>query len=425
MAKKVVIVESPAKARTIEHYLGQDYTVLASVGHIADLPSRGLGVDTDNNFTATYEIIEGKQDIVAKLKRAATGAAKVFLASDPDREGEAIAWHINNQIKDINPNIYRVQFNEITKSGVQQGISNPSGINMNRVEAQSARRILDRLVGYKVSPLLWKPLKYGLSAGRVQSVAVRLICEREEEIEKFVSREWWSLSALFNLFDKTVKKGEIETVLDKYNGKRIELKSEAEADKVIKAVVGADFVISQVEKKNVKVSPPFAFTTARLQQDAIKRLGFTAQSVMKTAQELYEGVNLGSEGLVGLITYMRTDSVRISDEAAAEAAGYIKKRYGDKYVGGKAKPPKKSGKGVSAQDAHEAVRPTSILRTPESVAKFLTPNQNKLYALIWKRFAASRMSEAVYEQTTVIIEAKKYEFRASGRAMLFPGFTAV
>ncbi|MDR2105107.1 MAG: type I DNA topoisomerase [Deferribacteraceae bacterium] len=425
MAKKVVIVESPAKARTIEHYLGKDYTVLASVGHIVDLPSKGLNVDVDNGFKPTYAVINGKEGVVAKLKGAARSAEEVYLASDPDREGEAIAWHINEQIKGLSPHIYRVQFNEITESGVQQGIANPSGINMNRVDAQSARRILDRLVGYKVSQLLWKPLKFGLSAGRVQSVAVRLICEREEEIEKFVSQEWWSITANFDLFSGAQKKGSIQTVLDKYNKKKVELKSSADADKVIKALEGAEYTISQVEKKNVKSSPPPAFTTARLQQDAIKRLGFTAASAMKTAQELYEGVKLGAEGLTGLITYMRTDSVRISDEAAKEAAGYIKKVYGDRYIGGKAKPPKKSGKTPSIQDAHEAIRPTSILRTPEKVAKFLTPNQNKLYELIWKRFTASRMAEAVYEQTTVIIESRKYEFRASGRVMVFPGFTAV
>jgi DNA topoisomerase-1 len=425
MAKKVVIVESPSKARTIEHYLGQDYTVLASVGHIVDLPSKGLGVDVANNFTPTYEVISGKQEIVDKLKKAAKGASQIYIASDPDREGEAIAWHINNQIKGINSNICRVEFNEITKSGVQHGINNPTAINMSRVEAQSARRILDRLVGYKVSQLLWKPLKYGLSAGRVQSVALRLICEREAEIEKFVSQEWWSLSALFEVFDGKKKRGEIETVLDKYDGKKIELKSEKDAEKVIKALDKAEFSISQVEKKNVKASPPFAFTTARMQQDAIKRLGFTAQSAMKTAQELYEGVQLGSEGRIGLITYMRTDSVRISDEAAAEAEIFIKKAFGDKFVGGKVKTAKKAGKNPSVQDAHEAIRPTSILRTPESVAKFLTPNQNKLYSLIWKRFTASRMAEAVYEQTTVIIEARKYDFRASGRVTIFPGFTSV
>jgi DNA topoisomerase-1 len=278
----------------------------------------------------------------------------------------------------------------------------------------------------------------------VQSVALRLICEREEEIEKFITREWWSLAAAFDVFGEKIKngsllraftkgypecelkalfKGEIETTLDKYNGKKIELKNEAEADKVMKALEGADFAISQIEKKNVKASPQPPFTTARMQQDAIKRLGFTSNSAMKTAQELYEGINLGSEGLVGLITYMRTDSVRISDEAAAEAERYIKKAYGDKYVGGKAKAAK--AKTPSVQDAHEAIRPTSVFRTPESVAKFLTPSQNKLYALIWKRFAASRMADALYEQTVVTVEARKYEFRASGRVMLFPGFTAV
>jgi DNA topoisomerase-1 len=421
---KVVIVESPAKARTIEHYLGAGYTVLASVGHIADLPNKTLGVDTENNFAVTYEVIADKKDVVARLKKAAAGASAVYLASDPDREGEAIAWHINNQIKSVNSNICRVQFNEITKSGVQHGISNPAGINMNRVEAQTARRVLDRLVGYKVSRLLWKPLKYGLSAGRVQSVALRLICEREEEIEKFITREWWSLAANFNVFGgKALFKGEIETALDKYNGKKIELKNETEADKVIKALDGADFAISQIEKKNVKATPQPPFTTARMQQDAIKKLGFTSKSAMKTAQELYEGINLGSEGLVGLITYMRTDSIRISDEAAAEAERYIKKAYGDKYIGGKAKAAK--AKTPSVQDAHEAIRPTSVFRTPESVAKFLTPTQNKLYALIWKRFTASRMADALYEQTVVTVEARKYEFRASGRVMLFPGFTAV
>ncbi len=422
MSKNLVIVESPAKAKTIENYLGKNYEVMASVGHIVDLPSKKLGVDIENNFEPTYEIIEGKEKVVAKLKKAASTADNVYIASDPDREGEAIAWHVQEQIKGKNSNIYRVQFNEITKQGIIDGISNPGGLNMNRVDAQQSRRILDRLVGYQVSPLLWKPLKYGLSAGRVQSVALRLVCEREDEIEKFVTEESWSLAAEFDVLDGGQRKGTLKAMLDKEDGKKAVLKTEADADKVIEKLDGKEFRVSSVEKKSVKSSSPQPFTTARLQQEAIRKIGLTARATMATAQQLYEGVELGSDGPTGLITYMRTDSTRIAPEAAKEAEEYIKKSYGDDFLTkGKRKAPSKQ----KVQDAHEAIRPTSVSLTPDKVKSYLNPNQFKLYKLIWERFIASQMADALYEQTTVLIDADIYQFRASGRVMTFAGFTVL
>ncbi|MDR2870073.1 MAG: type I DNA topoisomerase [Deferribacteraceae bacterium] len=425
MAKNLIIVESPAKARTIEHYLGSGYEVLASVGHIIDLPKKTLGVDIHNNFAPTYETMPDKEKVVAQLKRAAKAADHIYLAADPDREGEAIAWHVQEAIKEVTKTkpVERVQFNEITKQGIKDGIAHPGAVNMNRVNAQQSRRILDRLVGYQVSPLLWKPLKYGLSAGRVQSVALRLICERENDIEKFVPEESWTLDADFNVSDKGKAKGQLRAALDKHKGVKLELKKEAEADAIIKALQDKPFAITSVEKKTVKNSAPVPFITARLQQEAIRKLGMTAKRAMAVAQQLYEGVDLGAEGRQGLITYMRTDSTRISPEAEKAAAGYITATYGSEYLGAK-KAAKNTGK-ANVQDAHEAVRPTDATRTPQSIQTKLSPEQYKMYKLIWERFIASQMADAQYEQTTILINNGDYEFRATGRVLTFAGYTSV
>ena len=414
----LVIVESPAKAKTIEKYLGSDYKVIASVGHIIDLPPNELGVDIEHNFEPKYIVIEGKEKVISSLKSNAKKADKVFLAPDPDREGEAIAWHIASQI-DKNKPVKRVLFNEITKKGILDGINNPGDINLNRVNAQQSRRILDRLVGYMVSPLLWKPLRYGLSAGRVQSVALRLICEREEEIEKFVPVESWSISADFNIENKdTNDKGVLKAKLDKIKGKKADIKTEKDAEKIL-ADMPLDFIVSGVEEKAVKQNPAEPFITSRMQQEAIRKLGFTAKKAMAVAQSLYEGVEL-AEGPVGLITYMRTDSTRISPEAESQAKEYIENNYGKDYV---AKTKKASKKSNNVQDAHEAIRPTSVLRTPAEIKKYLTNDQYRLYKLIWERFVASQMAEAIFNQTVVRLTGLDYEFKASAKTLAFAGFT--
>lgn len=414
----LVIVESPAKAKTIEKYLGSDYKVIASVGHIIDLPQNELGVDIENHFTPKYTVIEGKEKVISSLKSNASKADMVYLAPDPDREGEAIAWHIASQIDSKKP-VKRVLFNEITKKGILEGINNPGDINLNRVNAQQSRRILDRLVGYLVSPLLWKPLKYGLSAGRVQSVALRLICEREEEIEKFVPVESWSISADFNIENQQTKdKGVLKAKLDKIKGKKAEIKTEKDADKIL-ADMPKDFIVSGVEEKAVKQNPADPFITSRMQQEAIRKLGFTAKKAMAVAQSLYEGVEL-AEGPVGLITYMRTDSTRISPEAESQAKEYIENNFGKDYVSKTKKAAKKSN---NVQDAHEAIRPTSVLRTPSEIKKYLTNDQYKLYKLIWERFVASQMSEAVFNQTVVRLTGGDYEFKATAKTLAFAGFT--
>ena len=415
----LVIVESPAKAKTIEKYLGNDYKVIASVGHIIDLPASELGVDIEHNFEPKYIVIEGKEKVISALKSNAKKADAIYLAPDPDREGEAIAWHIASQI-DKNKPVKRVLFNEITKKGILDGINNPGDINMNRVNAQQSRRILDRLVGYLVSPLLWKPLKYGLSAGRVQSVALRLICEREEEIERFVPVESWSINADFFIQGaKSAEKGTLKAKLDKIGGKKAEIKTEAEAEAILRSLP-KDFKVSDVEEKAVKQSPAEPFITSRMQQEAIRKLGFTSKKTMSVAQSLYEGVEI-AEGPVGLITYMRTDSTRIAPEAIEQAQKFIAETYGEEYIAKTKKTAKKSNNNV--QDAHEAIRPTSVLRTPEAIKKYLTTDQYKLYKLIWERFVASQMSEAVYNQTVVRLAGDNYEFKATARVLAFAGFT--
>ncbi len=414
----LVIVESPAKAKTIEKYLGSDYKVIASVGHIIDLPPNELGVDLDHDFEPKYIVIEGKEKVISSLKTNAKKADAVYLAPDPDREGEAIAWHIAGQI-DKNKPVKRVLFNEITKKGILDGINNPGDININRVNAQQSRRILDRLVGYLVSPLLWKPLKYGLSAGRVQSVALRMICEREEEIEKFVPVESWSIHADFKITGKEkAETGILKAKLDKISGKKADIKTESEAKKIVDSLP-ADFTVSNVEEKAVKQNPADPFITSRMQQEAIRKLGFTSKKTMAVAQSLYEGVEL-AEGPVGLITYMRTDSTRISPVAEEEAKEYITNTFGKEYTSNSKKASKKS---ANVQDAHEAIRPTSVLRTPESIKKYLSNDQYKLYKLIWERFVASQMAEAVYNQTVVKLQGGQYEFKAAARTLAFAGFT--
>lgn len=419
MAKNLVIVESPAKAKTIEKYLGRSYKVLASVGHVKDLPSNKLGVDIENGFQPEYITIRGKKKVLDDLKKEAQTAEKIFLAPDPDREGEAIAWHIAGELGKKNmEKVKRVYFNEITKKGIHEGIENPVDINMDMAMAQQSRRVLDRLVGYLVSPLLWKPLKFGLSAGRVQSVALRLICEREEEIEKFKPEEYWTIDGMFLLDNDENRK--LKARLEKKDGKKIKVGKKEEADKVLSDLKKASFSVTDVARKTVMQKAPLPFSTSMLQQEASRKLGYSAKRTMVNAQKLYEGMDLGAQGPAGLITYMRTDSVRISDEAAKEAADYIKKEFGSDFLTKGVRKAKETK--VKTQDAHEAIRPTSVERTPESVEKFLTAEQYKLYKLIWERFVASQMADAEYDQSTITITGGAYEFKTQGKILKFPGF---
>ncbi|MEC9492896.1 type I DNA topoisomerase [Flexistipes sp.] len=421
--KNLVIVESPAKARTIERYLGRDFTVMASVGHVRDLPKNELGVEIEDNFTPKYKTIKGKKKIIDALKSAAKEADKIYLATDPDREGEAIAWHIATALKTKADNTYRVQFNEITKQGVNEGIKEPGRINMNRVNAQQSRRILDRLVGYKVSPLLWKPLKYGLSAGRVQSVALRLICEREEEIEKFVPKEYWTLDGYFEKSAGAPEsKGEaVKARLEKKNGKKIEIPDEKKVREILSDLENKEAKVTDVAKKELRQSPAAPFITSTLQQDANRKLGFTAKKTMMLAQQLYEGISLGNEGPVGLITYMRTDSTRVSSESVKQAKTFITKHFGEKFLG-KGRSAKSQKKKAGTQDAHEAIRPTNVDKSPDNIKNFLTNDQYKLYKLIWDRFVASQMAPALFDQSTITITVGDYEFITKGKILKFPGF---
>ncbi len=415
MAQNLVIVESPAKAKTLEKFLGPDFFVKASTGHIRDLPVGALGVDLEKNFSPTYIILKGKEKIVKELKGYAAKAKRIFLAPDPDREGEAIAWHLAYILQE-NEKVRRIEFNEITKSAVLRAVENPRDIDMKRVEAQQARRILDRIVGYKISPLLWKKVRKGLSAGRVQSVAVRLICEREMLVQRFVPKEYWKITANLTKQDRKII---FTAQLLSKEGQNIEIKNKTEAEEILENLKDADFVVKEVKTREQKRNSPPPFITSTLQQDAARKLGFQAKKTMSIAQKLYEGVEISGEGYIGLITYMRTDSVRVSDEAIKEVRKYINEKISPQYL------PKvphvyKSKKG--AQDAHEAIRPTSVFRTPELVKKDLTPDQYKLYELIWKRFVASQMKSAVLDITTADINAKNYVFRANGNFMKFDGF---
>lgn len=418
MSNVLVIVESPAKAKTIGKFLGKKYTVKSSMGHIRDLPKSQMGVDIENGFKPKYITIRGKGELLKELKAAAKKSKKVLLATDPDREGEAIAWHLQ-QVLGIDEHAKcRIEFNEITKNAVLQALEKPREIDFNRVDAQQARRVLDRLVGYGLSPLLWKKVRKGLSAGRVQSVAVRLIYEREKEINQFVPEEYWSLTAF--LLNKP--QGKLEAKLQKKGNESIKISSKAEMDRILEDLKDKDFVITSIIKKEKKRNPSAPFTTSSLQQEAYRKLGFTARKTMMIAQQLYEGIDLGNEGAVGLITYLRTDSTRVAAVAQEEARNFIAQNYGEEYLPPKAR---EYATNKQAQNAHEAIRPTAVSRTPESLEKVLTKDQYKLYKLIWERFIASQMSSAVLDTTTVIINAGEYEFRANGSILKFPGYMKV
>ncbi|MBP3761568.1 MAG: type I DNA topoisomerase [Ruminococcus sp.] len=412
----LVIVESPAKAKTIQKYLGTGYEVIASMGHIRDLPKSKMGVDIDNDFQPQYTDMKGKEEVIKDLKKRAKKCEKVYLATDPDREGEAISWHIAQMLGlDMNAD-NRVAFNEITKTGITNGMNNPHKIDTDLVNAQQARRILDRIVGYQLSPFLWKKVKRGLSAGRVQTVAVRIVVDRENEIRKFVPKEYWSVDAKFTApSSRKVFDASLLTV----DGKKIEISSQAEADAILKSLENAQYVVSSVKKKVTKKQPSPPFITSTMQQEASRKLGFTSKRTMKVAQELYEGVDIEGIGAVGLITYMRTDSLRISDEAKKAAAEYIEKVYGKNYLPDK---PRVFKTKSNAQDAHEAIRPSTPELTPARVKDSLSAEQYKLYKLIWERFIASQMANALLDTVSVDISANNCIFRASGYSVKFDGF---
>jgi len=419
MSKYLVIVESPAKAKTIGKFLGKRYIVKASMGHVRDLPRSQFGVDVEENFAPKYITIRGKGDILKELRNAAKKSTHILLATDPDREGEAIAWHLQYQLQINEKEKCRVEFNEITKDAVQKAMKAPRTIDGPRVDAQQARRILDRLVGYNLSPLLWRKVKKGLSAGRVQSVAVRLICDREEEIKAFVPEEYWSLTGIFK---KPGNKTDIAAKLLKHNKKKINISNKTEMDRVMSDLKGADYVINDIKKREKKRNPSPPFTTSTMQQEAYRKLNFAARKTMQVAQQLYEGLDIGPEGTVGLVTYIRTDSTRISETAQVETAQYILDNYGADYKPDKARQYQTKGR---TQNAHEAIRPTTIIHEPDKIKKFLTRDQYKLYKLVWERFLASQMSSAVVDTTTVDITAGEYTFRATGSVVKFPGFMKV
>ncbi len=417
-ATNLVIVESPAKAKTIGKYLGPDYRVTASMGHLRDLPKSTMGVDIEGGFIPDYQPVKGREETIRELEREAKAAKRVYLATDPDREGEAISWHLKELLHIPDDEVYRVTFNEITKRVVNEEIRKPRAIDQDLVDAQQARRILDRIVGYKLSPLLWTKLRYGLSAGRVQSVATRLVVDREEEIRAFVPEEYWNLEA-------KLRHASGQSFTAKYygfNGKKAELKNAGDVARVESAVRGAPFVVESVKRKDARRSPAPPFITSTLQQDASRRLGMTPRRTMAVAQQLYEGVDIEGEGAVGLITYMRTDSLRLSDEALFAAGGLIKARYGDEYYAGS---PRRFKNKNSAQDAHEAIRPSVPSLTPEMVRQSLQPEQYRLYKLIWNRFIASQMAAAVYDSVTMDLVSAGHIFRSGYSAVKFPGFTAV
>lgn len=417
MSDYLVIVESPAKAKTIERYLGKKYKVKASMGHVRDLPKSQTGVDVEHGYEPKYITIRGKGPVLKELKTAAKKAKKIYLAADPDREGEAIAWHLAHSLDvDINSDC-RVVFNEITKEAIKESFKSPRPINMKLVDAQQARRILDRLVGYNISPLLWKKVKKGLSAGRVQSVAVRMIIDREKEIKEFVPEEYWTIKA-----DFVKGKEQFEGSFFSLAGERTELKNEEDVKKVLDSLSGGEFTIGTVTKKERKRNPAAPFTTSSLQQEAARKLNFRAKKTMMLAQQLYEGIELGKEGTVGLITYMRTDSTRISDVAKLEAQTFISNSYGEDYVQIEQRKEKKQ---TNAQDAHEAVRPTSTLREPSLVKEFLSRDQFRLYKLIWERFVSSQMSSAVMDTMSIDLHNGDVIFRANGSKVKFPGFMKV
>lgn len=417
MGQNLVIVESPAKAKTISKYLGKNYTVEASMGHVRDLPKSKLGVDIEDNFNPKYITIRGKGELIAKLKKAAKKADKIYLATDPDREGEAISWHLANILKISEDDTCRIVFNEITKSAVKESIKEARKINLNLVDAQQARRVLDRLVGYEISPILWKNVKWGLSAGRVQSAALKLICDKEEEIKAFEPKEYWTVDCILK---KERKKFPIK--LTKYENKKLEIKTEEEANKIIKDLEENDYKVYKVKKGSRLKNPLPPFTTSTLQQEASKKLNFMTKRTMSIAQALYEGVEVKGYGTVGLITYMRTDSVRISEEAQEKAVDFIKQNYGEEYI--PEVPRVYKGK-KNIQDAHEAIRPSHIEITPEIAKSSLSAEQYKLYSLIWKRFIASQMSSCSLNTNSIDIINGAYLFKASGSTIKFDGFMKV
>ena len=414
MADKLIIVESPAKANTIKKFLGGNTKVVASMGHIRDLPKSKLGVNVDNDFEPEYINIRGKGDLIKSLKKDAKNAKKIYLATDPDREGEAIAWHLAYILNEDKAKIQRVTFNEITKSAVQKAIKEPREIDLNTVDAQQARRVLDRIGGYKMSPVLWKKVKRGLSAGRVQSVAVKLIVDREEEIEKFIPEEYWNI--FVNLLEAKSKKV-FEAKFYGKNGKKQEIHSKEQVDEILKVIEQAKYIVDEVKKSEKKRTPAPPFTTSTMQQEASRKLGFTLKKTMSVAQGLYEGVKLSDRGYVGLITYMRTDSTRISEDARTAAKAYVLKTYGEEYYENRYYKTSKD-----AQDAHEAIRPTYIDINPEDIKEELTKDQYKLYKLIYNRFIASQMSAAIYDTVSANISANEYNFKASGQNLRFKGF---
>ena len=419
MAKNLVIVESPAKVKTIKKFLGSNYEVMASMGHVRDLPKSQLGVDTENDYEPKYITIRGKGDLLASLRKEVKKADKIYLATDPDREGEAISWHLLFALNLSDKKVYRITFNEITKNAVKESIKNARDIDMNLVDAQQARRVLDRIVGYKISPLLWVKIKRGLSAGRVQSAALRIICDREAEIDAFIPEEYWTIDALLTPFGE---KKQIVAHLSEENNKKIEIHSEEDCKRILANLKGKKFEVADVKKAKKLKKAPLPFTTSTLQQEASKTLNFATQKTMRIAQGLYEGVNVKGEGTVGIITYLRTDSTRISDEAEKAAEEYITREYGEKYAS-KASAAVKGGRKI--QDAHEAIRPTDISRTPQMLKDSLNRDQLRLYTLIWKRFVACRMKDAEYETTSVKISAGDYKFNVSASKVTFDGYLSV
>ena len=419
MAKYLVIVESPAKVKTIKKFLGANYEVVASNGHVRDLPKSQMGIDVEHDYEPKYITIRGKGDILANLRKEVKKAEKIYLATDPDREGEAISWHLFIALKLEDKKVYRITFNEITKNAVKESLKNAREINMDLVDAQQARRILDRMVGYRISPLLWAKVKRGLSAGRVQSVALRIICDREDEINSFIPEEYWTLDASFRI------PGEKKPLVAKYYGKKdskASISSREELDVILKEVKTAEFKVSEVKKGERIKKAPLPFTTSTLQQEASKVLNFSTQKTMRLAQQLYEGIEIKGSGTVGIITYLRTDSTRVSQEAETMAEEYIKKNYGDAYTAGSSNVSKSDKK---IQDAHEAIRPTDLNRTPIALKDSLSRDQLRLYQLIWKRFVASRMQPAKYETTSIKIDAGDHRFTVAASRLIFDGFMSV
>ena len=419
MAKYLVIVESPAKVKTIKKFLGSNYEVAASNGHVRDLPKSTLGIDVENDYEPKYITIRGKGDVLANLRKEVKKAEKIYLATDPDREGEAISWHLYFALKLENKKVYRITFNEITKNAIKESLKHPREINMGLVDAQQTRRMLDRMVGYRISPVLWAKVKRGLSAGRVQSVALRIICDREEEISAFIPEEYWTLDAVLNI------EGEKKPIVAKYYGhgdKKTVISNEAQLKEILKNIEAAEFKIVETKVGERTKKAPLPFTTSTLQQEASKVLNFSTQKTMRLAQQLYEGVDIKGNGTVGIITYLRTDSTRVSEEAEASARDYIEQQYGSVYAAQEGTNQKKTQK---IQDAHEAIRPTDINRNPIAIKESLTRDQFRLYQLIWKRFVASRMTPAIYETTSVKIDAAKERFTVAASKMKFEGFMSV